>query len=90
MLDARRPHERSIMIVLDMSKAFDKINHGILFQSIDQSTLPGHLKRQIVNYLQGRLAFVDFRDAKCKYLLLSIQLVSQEHTSTKQYKNGQL
>lgn len=34
-----RPHKRTIMVELDMSKALDSVNHGILLQSFEQSTV---------------------------------------------------
>lgn len=41
-INSRRPHERPVMVALDMSKAFE------------ESTLPRHMKRWVTNYLQGR------------------------------------
>ena len=55
------------MVALDMSKAFDTVNHGKLLELIEESTLPGHLKRWVANYLQGRQTYVDFRGTSSKY-----------------------
>ncbi|XP_065356050.1 cell division cycle protein 20 homolog [Calliphora vicina] len=56
--------QRTILVALDLSKAFDTVSHATLFQDILQSIMPHNTKRWIVNYLSGRQSFVEFRD-KC-------------------------
>lgn len=65
-LNARRPHERTVMIALDMSKAFDTVSHSKLIDKLLQSTIPPYIVRWITNYLQGRQTYVDFRGVKSK------------------------
>ena len=65
-LNQQRPCERTVLVALDLSKAFDTVSHTILFQDILQSSMPNNLKRWIVNYLSGRESFVEFRDKRSK------------------------
>ena len=66
-LNQRRPPERTIVAALDLSKAFDTVDHSELISDITNSTLPCDIKRWLANYLNGRQAFVEFRGQKSKY-----------------------
>ncbi|KAM7357993.1 uncharacterized protein ACRADG_003117 isoform 1-T3 [Cochliomyia hominivorax] len=67
-LNQQKPCERTIMVALYLSKAFDTVSLSFLssFQDILQSTLSNNMKRWIVNYLSGRQSFIEFRDKKSK------------------------
>ncbi|XP_037811763.1 uncharacterized protein LOC119603706 [Lucilia sericata] len=65
-LNQQRPCERTVLVALDLSKAFDTVSHATLFEDILQSTMPNNTKRWIVNYLSGRQSFVEFRDRRSK------------------------
>ncbi len=63
----QKPHcERTILVPLDLSKAFDTVNHTTLLEDIEQSTLPPGLKRWTMNYLSGRQSSVLFRGQNSK------------------------
>ena len=63
-LNQKKPASRTLMVAIDLSKAFDCVNHDILIEDLHQSTLPGGIKRWVSAYLRGRQTYVEFRDAK--------------------------
>jgi uncharacterized protein (UPF0147 family) len=65
-LNQKRPCSRSIMVALDMSKAFDTVSHKHLINNINDTTIPNNIKRWLNAYLRGRYTYVDFRDEKSK------------------------
>lgn len=65
-LNQRKPNQRTIMVAIDLSKAFDTVSHGKLLEYLNQSSLPPHYKRWLANYMQGRQTYVEFRGAKSK------------------------
>ncbi|XP_049308927.1 uncharacterized protein LOC125777706, partial [Bactrocera dorsalis] len=65
-LNQKPPCERTILVALDLSKAFDTVNHTTLLQDIEKATLPPGLKRWIMNYLNGRQSSVLFRGETSK------------------------
>ncbi|XP_050320929.1 uncharacterized protein LOC126753468 [Bactrocera neohumeralis] len=48
-LNQKPPCERTILVALDLSKAFDTVNHTTLLQDIEKTTLPPGLKRWTMN-----------------------------------------
>jgi len=71
-LNSKRPHLRTIVVALDLSKAFDMVDLGILLSDILNSTLPTHIKRFLSSYLNGRRAYVEFRNSKSKHRKLKM------------------
>ncbi|XP_053968826.1 uncharacterized protein LOC128870250 [Anastrepha ludens] len=65
-VNQNRPCERTILVALDLKKAFDTVSHSTLLDDIYQSTLPPGLKRWSANYLSGRHSSVTFRDQTSK------------------------
>ena len=65
-LNMKRPNVSSILVALDLSKAFDMVLHDKLLDDVFNSTLPNQLKRCILVYLTGRQSYVEFRVAKSK------------------------
>ena len=53
-LNKKRPSERTVIVALDLKRAFDTVNHEILHKKILQSSLPGFLKIWLYGYLTGR------------------------------------
>ena len=62
-----RPPDRTILLQLDLSKAFDMVNLDKLLQELNQSTLPPPLKRWFCCYLKGRQAQVHFRNSTSRF-----------------------
>ena len=56
-----KPPHRTTLLQIDMSKAFDMVNHDKLITDINKSNLPEHLKRWFNSYLRGRQSRVKFR-----------------------------
>ncbi len=65
-LNQKPPCERTILVALDLLKAFDTVNHTTLLDDIEQSTLPPGLKRWTMNYLSCRHSAVLFRGQNSK------------------------
>ena len=54
------------MVALDLTAAFDTVDHHHLFNDIANSNLSNNTKRWILAYLRGRRTYVEFRDTKSK------------------------
>ncbi|XP_017467961.1 PREDICTED: uncharacterized protein LOC108360262, partial [Rhagoletis zephyria] len=65
-LNRNRPCERTILVALDLSKAFDTVCHSTLLEDVEASSHPQRLKRWSANYLSGRHSSVMFRDKTSK------------------------
>ena len=58
----KQPPDRTLLVQLDLSKAFDMVNHDKLLKGLDSSDLPPHMKRWLNCYLKGRQSKVQFRN----------------------------
>ena len=56
------PPDRTVLVQLDLSKAFDMVSHDKLIKSLNDTTLPPNVKRWMNSYLRGRTSRVKFRD----------------------------
>jgi hypothetical protein len=56
------PPDRTVLVQIDLSKAFDMVNHDKLLKGLNDSDLPPHLKRWMNCYLRGRQSKVQFRN----------------------------
>jgi hypothetical protein len=63
----KRPPDRTVLLQLDLSKAFDMVNLDKLLKELNQSTLPSPLKRWFCCYLKGRQAQVHFRNSTSRF-----------------------
>ena len=66
-LNKKKPVDRTIMVAIDLSRAFDTVNHELLLKEISDLNLDSKIKCFLFSYLRGRQTFVDFRGAKSKY-----------------------
>ena len=53
--------DRTVLVQLDLSKAFDMVSHDKLLKDLNNTTLPPGLKRWMNSYLRGRQSRVSFR-----------------------------
>ena len=58
---------RTITVAIDLSRAFDTIDHDILLSDIKDLQLNGHIKQFLCAYLRGRQTYVEFRGSKSKF-----------------------
>jgi hypothetical protein len=58
----RKPPGRTVLLQIDLSKAFDMVNHDKLLEDLNSTSLPGALVRWFCCYLKGRQSRVLFRD----------------------------
>ena len=61
-----RPHKRTLLIAIDISKAFDATPRHLLINKIYNTNLHNNSKRWLANYLSGRTAHVNFNDIPSK------------------------
>ena len=59
--------DRTVLLQIDLSKAFDMVNHDKLLKDLDQTHLPSCLKRWFCCYLKGRQSRVNFRNQLSKH-----------------------
>ena len=62
------PPDRTVLLQLDLSKAFDMVSHDKLIKDLNSSQLPSTLKRWMCSYLLGRQSVVNFRNKTSKCL----------------------
>ena len=58
----KRPPNRTVLLQIDLSKAFDMVSHDKLLKDLNQSNLPSSMKRWFCCYLKGRQSKVNFRN----------------------------
>ena len=66
-LNKRKPVHRTVSVAIDLSRAFDTVDHTILLQDILQLQLNDYIKRFLCAYLRGRQTYVEFRNSTSKY-----------------------
>jgi hypothetical protein len=69
-LNQKKPAHRTIIAALDLTKAFDTVNHRLLINDLLASPLPGSITRWISNYLHGRSASTEFRYLNSKHRMI--------------------
>ena len=57
----KKPADRTVLVTLDLSKAFDMICHRTLLEKLSRTSLPPSLTRWLSGYLTGRQARTLFR-----------------------------
>ena len=62
----KRPPDRTVLLQIDLSKAFDMVSHDKLLKDLGQSNMPEFLKRWFCCYLKGRQSRVNFRNTTSK------------------------
>ena len=56
------PPARTITVLLDMRKAFDRINIYTLIRNLLHTKIPGIIIKFIANYIKGRTAYTTYRN----------------------------
>lgn len=62
VFNCSKPPRRTVVVALDMSKAFDSVDHTILLRILLESPLPSPVLRWMSAYLIGRQARTHFRN----------------------------
>jgi hypothetical protein len=62
----KKPADRTVLLQIDLSKAFDMVSHDKLLNDLNKSTLPPFVKRWLSCYLRGRQSKVNFRNKQSK------------------------
>ena len=65
-LNRSKPCHRTVLVALDLSKAFDTVSHDILLDDILHTTMPNWCKRWIAGYLHDRQTYVVFRGVRSR------------------------
>ena len=66
-LNRKKPVSRTVSVAIDLSKAFDTVDHHLLLKDINNLPLNAYIKRFLCGYLRGRQTFVLFRNSTSKY-----------------------
>jgi hypothetical protein len=66
----RKPAERTVMVSLDMSKAFDTVNIHTLIAKVQSTNTPPTIIKFVANYLKGRKAYTTYKHATSAQLKL--------------------
>ena len=61
--NGQKPAQRSAMAAIDISKAFDSVDHVLLIEVISSSSLRSNYVRWLAAYLRGRTASCDYNGA---------------------------
>ena len=61
-LNKNQPAKRSVVVALDMSKAFDTVNIHKLTSKLLLTNVPDTIKKFIANYLRGRQAYTVYQN----------------------------
>ena len=62
----RKPPHHTACVAVDLTAAFDTVNHNLLLSKIVRSTLPEATCRWLSNYLRGRQSVTSCRGVKSK------------------------
>ena len=57
-----KPADRTLLLQVDLSKAFDMVSHEKLLHDLNETSLPDFVKRWLSCYLSGRQSKVSFRN----------------------------
>ena len=68
----RLPPDRTVVAALDLTKAFDSLDHSLLIEKIAATTLPGCLVRFLANYLHGRQIRTLYRGKLSKARIIKV------------------
>ena len=66
-LNRKKPSHRTVLVAVDLSKAFDTVDHEQLFADIEELPLNHNLKKFLLSYLRGRQTYVEFRGKKSRH-----------------------
>ena len=66
-LNRKKPVHRTVCVAIDLSRAFDTVNHELLIEEISKLELNSNIKRFLSGYLRGRQTYVLFRGQKSRY-----------------------
>ena len=66
----RKPPHRIVCVAVDLTAAFDRVNHNVLLSKIVRSTLPEATCRCLSNYLRGRQSVTSCRGVKSKAMIV--------------------
>ena len=62
----RKPPHRTVCVAVDLTAAFDTVNHNALLSKIARSTLPEATCQMLSNYIRGRQSVTSSRGVKSK------------------------
>ena len=67
-----KPPDRTIAIQLDMSKAFDTVNHNKLMLKLMNTDIPATYTKYINNYIKGRVGYVSMQGVNSRKKLVKL------------------
>lgn len=61
-LNQKKPCSRTILVAIDLSRAFDTVSIDLLLEDLLETTISWNVKRWLYNYLNRRQTYVEFRN----------------------------
>ena len=68
----RKPSHRTICVAVDLTAAFDTVNHNVLLSKIVRPTLPEATYRWLSNYIRGRQSVTSCRGVNSKAMMSTL------------------
>ena len=62
----KKPAHRTVLVALDLTAAFDNVDHLLLLDFVFNTNIPATIRRWLHNYMQNRRAKVHFRQKESK------------------------
>ena len=60
-LNQKKPCNRTLLVALDLTAAYNTVDHNLLLRDILEAPLPNNTERGVASYLQGRFSYVEYR-----------------------------
>ena len=83
--NALADHKHVIGVFMDLSKAFDTLDHTILIRKLEYYGLRGVAKKWFKNYLTNRKQYVCFENNIASDIRLSRNVVNKEYNSSRRF-----
>ena len=70
-LNKKKPVDRTVLVALDLTAAFDTVSHEILLLDIQDLQLNSRYKKFLASYLNGHQVYTEFRGCRSKFRIVT-------------------
>ena len=60
------PADRTVLVALDLTAAFDTVDHTVLLEDLNSTEIPPAVKKWLYGYLRGRSTVVEYKGKRSK------------------------